>query len=103
MKGNLRKSMTTNFKKEEYLSPSLSQRVRVKVLRDIRLPLKLLVKGSLPLFVFTALNELASNLVFISLMEKANVVGQGASSVGVVLIIQCIAQLLPGSWAGVAL
>jgi MFS family permease len=100
MKSGAQKSMITNLEKDKYLSPSITQGVLARVLRGARLPLELLVKGSLPLLVFTALNELASNLVFVSLMERANAVGRGASSVGVVLIIQCVAQLFLGSWAG---
>lgn len=100
MKRVAQNSMITNFSENKYLSTSNGRGVWARVLRGVHVPLQLLVKGSLPLLVFTALNELASNLVFVSLMESANVVGRGASSVGAVLIIQCIAQLFLGSWAG---
>ena len=69
--------------------------------RWVRFPKELLASGSYPLLLFTALNEMASNLVFVSLLETAYIVGRGASSVGAVLIIQSIAQLLLGSGAGV--
>jgi MFS family permease len=57
-------------------------------------------KISRALMLFTALNELANNLVYVSLLEKAHVVGGGVASIGVVLIIQSVAQMFMGTWAG---
>lgn len=57
-------------------------------------------RKSIHVLAFTTINELASNLVFVSLLETAYAVGSGGSSVGVVLVIQAGAQLLLGSWAG---
>jgi MFS family permease len=93
-------NMIANLTKDKHLTQSINQGAWGQVHQGVRLPLVLLVNGSLPLLVFTAFNELASNLVFVSLMEKANVAGQGASSVGVVLLIQCVAQVFLGSWTG---
>ncbi len=100
MSSDIKNSMIPDLKKDEYFSKSSILDVRGRLLGDIRSTLGALINGFLPLLVFTALNEVASNLVFVSLMDSAYIIGRGARSVGVVLIIQCISQLTLGSVAG---
>lgn len=53
-----------------------------------------------PLFISTAISEIAGNMVYVALVEKVYEQGTGATSVGGVLIIQAITQMVLGTWAG---
>lgn len=54
----------------------------------------------LPLLLSAALAELAGSIVYVALLEKAYELGGGAASVGGVLIVQSMPQVLLGIWAG---
>jgi MFS family permease len=64
------------------------------------LPIVKLEKGILPLLLSTALAEVAGNIVYIVLLERAYQLGGEAASVGGVLIAQSAPQVLLGLWAG---
>ncbi len=57
-------------------------------------------QGFLPLLLSTALAEVAGNMVYVSLLERAYQLGGKAASVGGVLLIQSVLQVLLGIWAG---
>jgi MFS family permease len=56
--------------------------------------------GVLLLLLSVALAEVASNVVYVVLVERAYQIGGGATAIGIVLIIQAAAQVIFGSWAG---
>lgn len=57
-------------------------------------------RGVSLLLISTAFSELASNIVYVVLIERAYQLGDGAAVIGVVLIIQAAAQVFFGFWAG---
>lgn len=56
--------------------------------------------GLLPLQLSTALAEVAGNMVYVALLEKAYELGGETASVGWVLMVQAVPQVLLGTWAG---
>jgi MFS family permease len=64
------------------------------------LPIVKLEKGILPLLLSTTLAEVAGNIVYIVLLERAYQLGGEAVSVGGVLLAQSAPQVLLGLWAG---
>jgi MFS family permease len=56
--------------------------------------------GVILLLVSAAFTELASNIVYVVIVEQAYQLGNGASAIGIVLIVQAAAQVIFGSWAG---
>ena len=57
-------------------------------------------RGILLLLISAAFAEVASNIVFVVLVERAYQLGNGAAAIGIVLILQATAQVIFGSWAG---
>jgi len=55
-------------------------------------------RGVALLLVSTAFAEVASNIVYVVLVERAYQLGNGATAIGVVLILQAVAQVICGSW-----
>ena len=70
------------------LRPQFRQRIGVRAPR------------LLPLLLSTALAEVAGGIVYVTLLEKAFELGGGVASVGGVLMVQSIPQVLLGIWAG---
>ena len=58
------------------------------------------VRGVSLLLISTTFAELASNVVYVVLVERAYQLGKGATAIGIVLILQAAAQVIFGSWAG---
>jgi MFS family permease len=56
--------------------------------------------GVLLLLLSVAFAEVASNIVYVALLEQAYQLGDGATAIGIVLILQAAAQVVLGSWAG---
>ena len=56
-------------------------------------------RGVSLLLISTAFAEVASNVVYVVLVERAYQLG-GATAIGLVLILQAAAQVIFGSWAG---
>jgi MFS family permease len=52
------------------------------------------------LLISTAFSEVASNVVYVVLIERAYQLGNGAAAIGVVFILQAAAQVIFGFWAG---
>jgi MFS family permease len=57
-------------------------------------------RGVLLLLLSVAFAEVASNVVYVVLVEKAYQLGNGVTAIGIVLILQAVAQVIFGSWAG---
>lgn len=57
-------------------------------------------RGVSLLLISTAFAEVASNVVYVVLVERAYQLGNGAAAIGIVLILQAAAQVIFGSWAG---
>ncbi len=57
-------------------------------------------RNFVPLLFSTITAELAGNVVYVMLMEKAFAVREDGASVGLVLVIQAVTQTTLGSWAG---
>ncbi len=58
------------------------------------------VDGLHMLFVSVAFAEVASNIVYVVVVERAYLLGNGATAIGIVLLLQAVAQVMFGSWAG---
>ncbi len=56
--------------------------------------------GVILLLLSAAFTEVASNIVFVVVVEQAYQLGNGATAIGIVLIVQAAAQVIFGSWAG---
>jgi MFS family permease len=52
------------------------------------------------LLISTAFSEVASNVLYVVLIERAYQLGNGAAAIGIVLILQAAAQVIFGSWGG---
>ncbi|HSG18151.1 MAG TPA: hypothetical protein VLE70_17785, partial [Anaerolineae bacterium] len=57
-------------------------------------------RGVSLLLISTAFSEVASNVVYVVLIERAYQLGNGAAAIGVVFILQAAAQVVFGFWAG---
>jgi MFS family permease len=58
------------------------------------------VNRMVPLLLSTILAEVAGNMVYVTLMERAFTVGDKSLSVGLILVIQSSAQTFLGTWEG---
>ena len=56
--------------------------------------------GVILLLVSAAFTKVASNIVYIVIVEQAYQLGDGVTAIGIVLIVQAGAQVIFGSWAG---
>jgi MFS family permease len=67
-----------------------------------RLPLPdvLREQGLLPLILSSTLAEVAGNMVYVALLERAYQLGGETASVGGVMLVQSAPQVLLGIWAG---
>jgi MFS family permease len=76
--------------------------VTSSALRNGRLNLAPLgqARGVSLLLLSTAFSEVASNVVYVVLIERAYQLGNGAAAIGMVLILQAAAQVIFGFWAG---
>lgn len=74
--------------------------VREQLQHWLRLPDVLREQGFLLLLVSATLAEVAGNMVYVTLLERAYQLGQKAASVGGVLLVQLVLQALLGVWAG---
>ncbi len=54
----------------------------------------------LPLLFSSAISEVACNVVYIVIIERAYALGEGPASISIVMIIQSTAQVVFGSWMG---
>lgn len=57
-------------------------------------------RGASLLLISTAFSEAASNVVYVVLVERVYQLANGATAIGIVLILQAAAQVIFGSWAG---
>ncbi len=85
---------------EKYTHLSDPFRFREELQQWLRLPDVLREQGFLLLLVSATLAEVAGNMVYVTLLERAYQLGQKAASVGSVLLIQSVLQALLGVWAG---
>lgn len=68
--------------------------------RRFHLPNGMREQGLPPLLLSTTLAEVAGNMVYVVLLERAYQLGGEAASVGGVLLVQSAPQVLLGIWAG---
>lgn len=57
-------------------------------------------RGLSLLLFSSAISEVACNIVYIVLLERAYLIGRGSSSIGILMIIQSTAPVFFGSWMG---
>ena len=58
------------------------------------------IRGLFLLLFSSAISEVACNIVYIVLIERAYLLGGGPASIGIVMILQSTAQVFFGSWMG---
>ena len=80
------------------LSDTLGFREQLR--RRLHLSDVLREQGLLLLLLSTALAEVAGNMVYVTLLERAYKLGGEAASVGGVMLAQSVPQVLLGIWAG---
>ncbi len=74
--------------------------VREQLQHWLRLPDVISEQGFLPLLVSATLAEVAGNMVYVTLLERAYQLGHKAASVSGMLLVQSVLQALLGVWAG---
>ena len=82
--------------------PLLPERPRVVVATKPQVLLfqRLRLNPMLPLLISTILAEVAGNMVYVTLMEKAFILGDSSVSVALILVIQSATQTFLGTWEG---
>ncbi|HSF81942.1 MAG TPA: MFS transporter [Anaerolineales bacterium] len=73
---------------------------KARITRRLNLARLTLGRDLLLLLFSSAISEVACNVVYIVIIERAFVLGEGPVSVGIVMIIQSTAQIFFGSWTG---
>lgn len=77
-------------------TPGLREQLR----KRLPLPDVLREQGLLPLILSSTLAEVAGNMVYVALLERAYQLGGETASVGGVMLVQSAPQVLLGIWAG---
>lgn len=90
----------TNTAARRYIRVAESVGTRIPLRRLLKLPVTVGEYEFFPLLLSATLAEVAGNMVYVMLMERAYQLGEKVASVGGVLLVQAVVQVVLGGWAG---
>lgn len=90
----------THIAMDRYTQISEPFGIRAQLRQRLQVPGVLRAQGFLPLLLSATLAEVAGNMVYVMLLERTYQLGEKAASVGGVLLVQSVLQVVLGGWAG---